>query len=83
MKTYELPANCNREAALTLFAFLKENSDQDVTIDASAVETIGQQMLQTLLAARAGITIAKPSKSLREVAELVAVESLLLKENVA
>lgn len=86
MTNYALPANCNREAALSLLAFLTEAADGKVSIDAASVEKIGQPMLQVLLAARAGgtdVVVSKPSPALREAAALVAVENHLLAEQAA
>lgn len=83
MNTFDLPANCNREAAQSLHKELTATIAGDVCINAAAVEKIGQPMLQVLLAARMhnpATTIADPSKGICEAARLAGIEGHLLGE---
>jgi anti-anti-sigma regulatory factor len=72
MTTLVLPARCDRAAAEALWPeMVAAIGGTDMTIDGTAVEQMGQAVLQLLVSARrsAGATIA-PSPVLRDVAAL-------------
>jgi len=80
METIALPADCNRDAAKALHAQLTGSTAAELTIEAGAVEKIGQAVLQVLLAARLhqpGTTIANPSPAMRDAVQLVGLDSPL------
>lgn len=64
MNTIVLPSQCNREAALALLAQAREQGPGALSIDGSAVETMGQAMLQVLLVVLDGRPLQSPSASL-------------------
>ena len=81
MNTIILPANCDRAASK---AFYTEICDAlgpaPLTIDASAVERIGQAMLQILIAASrsdGGIVISAPSAAYCDAVEMAGLDDLL------
>jgi anti-anti-sigma regulatory factor len=67
MNTITLPAICDRAAARALHPDLRDAiGPQRLVVDASAVERIGQAMLQLLVSAassEAGIAIRTPSEA--------------------
>ena len=81
MNTLSLPANCDRAAAKATHTDICDALGHSVlTIDASAVEKIGQAMLQVLIAASkcdGGIAITKPSSAFSETVALTGLEALL------
>lgn len=81
MSTIILPADCGRDSALTVLEQLRAAAAGPPAIDASAVQTIGQAMLQVLLAARRdhpSLAIANPSPALCDAAQLTGVSDALL-----
>ena len=81
MTTFTLPAVCDRAAARALHPDLRDAiGNAPLTIDASAVERIGQAMLQLLVAAarsEAGIILAAPSPFVIEAVERAALMPVL------
>ncbi|MGY6637455.1 MAG: hypothetical protein ABS49_07100 [Erythrobacter sp. SCN 62-14] len=84
MTTLALPPNCDRAAARALLPDIRDAlGPHSLTIDASAVERIGQAMLQVLVAAarsESGITIARPSAAFTEMLRLTGLDSVLASE---
>lgn len=81
MSDIKLPADCGRDSALMVLEQLRAAAAGPPALDGSAVQTIGQAMLQVLLAARCdhpSLTIANPSPALREAARLTGVSEALL-----
>lgn len=78
MTTITLPAQCTREAALTLLAQAREQGPGGLTIDGSAVETVSQAMLQVLLVLLDGRPLATCSAPLADMARKVGLGPLLL-----
>jgi anti-anti-sigma regulatory factor len=77
MTTILLPVDCSRDAALALWPQLQA-ARQEVIIDGSAVEKIGQIMLQVLLMAGGHGVIANPSPALEEAITLTGLRARLL-----
>lgn len=81
MTTLALPRNCDRAAARALLPDIQDAiGPQPLVIDASAVERIGQAMLQVLVAAArsdSGITLAAPSSAFAEAAALTGLAEVL------
>ncbi len=81
MNILTLPSSCDRAATRALHTEICEGlGPAPLTIDASAVEKIGQAMLQVLVAANAsdgGILIAEPSAAFCEAVKLAGLEALL------
>jgi anti-anti-sigma regulatory factor len=79
--TISLPRNSDRAAARALLPDIRDAiGPQPLVIDASAVERIGQAMLQVLIAAArsdSGITLAAPSSAFAEAAALSGLASAL------
>ncbi|MEM7690113.1 MAG: STAS domain-containing protein [Pseudomonadota bacterium] len=84
MNTLSLPANCDRAATKAFYTDICEGlGPAPLTIDASAVEKIGQAMFQVLVAASAGdggVVIAAPSAAFCEAAKLAGLDQRLLAE---
>lgn len=84
MMTFTLPANCDRAAARALLPDIRDGlGPHPLMIDASAVERIGQAMLQVLVAAartESGITIASPSAAFAETLQLTGLDTVLANE---
>lgn len=84
MTIFALPPNCDRAAARALLPDIRDGlGPHPLTIDASAVERIGQAMLQVLVAAartESGIIIAAPSTAFAEVLELTGLDTVLANE---
>lgn len=85
-ETIVLPPHCGTAAAEDLLARLVIASDreQDITVDASAVESIGQAIMQLLLAARIDaehmdqmVTIMDPSPAFMERVDLCRLSDAL------
>lgn len=81
MNTVTLPAICDRAAARSIHPDVVEAiSGTPVTIDASAVERIGQAMLQLLVSASgtgSGISLTCPSEPFVNAIRLAGLESSL------
>jgi anti-anti-sigma regulatory factor len=79
MSALSLPAICDRSAARAFHTELSEAiGPEKVTVDASAVERIGQPMLQLLVSAsktESGIALSKPSEALTTALELSGLQS--------
>lgn len=83
MSNITLPADCGRDSALAVLAQLRAATAGPPAIDGSAVQTIGQAMLQVLLAARRdhpSLAIANPSTGLRDAAQITGVSEALFGE---
>lgn len=78
MTTITLPAQCTREAALTLLAQVRGQGGEGLVIDASAVETVGQAMLQVLLVVLDGRPLANASAPLADMVRKVGLAPRLL-----
>jgi anti-anti-sigma regulatory factor len=76
-----LPPNCDRAAAKALYTdFCEGLGPAPLGVDASAVEKIGQAMLQVLVAANSsdgGIMISQPSAAFCEAVKLAGLDPLL------
>ena len=81
MNTIALPASCDRAATKALYTEICEAlGPAPLTIDASAVERVGQAMLQVLIAAGrsdGGIVIDQPSAAFCEAVKMVGLEHLV------
>ena len=81
MTTLVLPRTCDRAAARALLPDMRDAiGPQPVVVDASAVERIGQAMLQVLVAAarsESGITLTAPSRAVLEAAALTGLSGAL------
>ncbi|MCU0946663.1 MAG: STAS domain-containing protein [Porphyrobacter sp.] len=81
MTTLVLPRTCDRAAARALLPDMRDAiGPQPVVVDASAVERIGQAMLQVLVAAarsESGITLTAPSRAVLEAAALTGLSGVL------
>ena len=79
-----LPANCDRAATKALYTDICEAlGPAPLTVDASAVEKIGQAMLQVLIAAArsdGGIVISAPSGPFCDAVRLAGLEQLVAAE---
>jgi anti-anti-sigma regulatory factor len=79
--TIALPRTCDRAAARALLPDIRDAvGPQPAVVDASAVERIGQAMLQLLVAAarsESGITLAAPSTAFAEAATLAGLAAVL------
>jgi anti-anti-sigma regulatory factor len=84
MTTLVLPPTCDRAAARAILPDIRDAlGPAPLTIDASAVERIGQAMLQVLVGAArsdSGITIACPSAAFAEVLRLTGLDTVLASE---
>lgn len=84
MTTIALPPNCDRAAARALLPDIRDAlGPRPVAIDASAVERIGQAMLQVLVAAArsdSGITLVSPSAALVDALALTGLDAALANE---
>ncbi|MEE4200713.1 STAS domain-containing protein [Erythrobacter sp.] len=86
-----LPATCDRAAAREMHETLNkaigvEGQDDPLAIDASAVEAIGQAMLQVLLSAArtgAGIIVRQPSDAFIKTVRLAGLCEPLIEEDAA
>lgn len=77
MTTIKLPADCTGEAALSHWPRLQTDCADAVAFDGSAVERIGQAMLQVLLVAGKGRPVTDASKALVEAAGLAGLDTLI------
>lgn len=81
MNTVTLPAICDRAAARSVYPDLVEAiGDAKVTVDVSAVERIGQAMLQVLVSAsktEGGISLISPSEAFMTAIRLAGLEPSL------
>lgn len=81
MNSFTLPAICDRAAARALHPDLRDAiGPTKVSVDASAVERIGQAMLQLLASAAAsesGITLNAPSDAFLAALRLAGLEGAL------
>lgn len=77
-----LPARCDRAATEALLPdFVAAVGNNAIRVDGSAVEHVGQAMLQMLVAARrCGGSIIEPSVALLEAARLTGLEGELFEE---
>ncbi len=78
MTTITLPAQCTREAALTLLSQAREHPSGKLTIDASDVETMSQAMLQVLLVVLDGRQLTSPSATLADLVRKVGLGPQML-----
>lgn len=81
MTIIALPSTCDRAAARALLPDIRDAiGAQPLTVDASAVERIGQAMLQLLVAAarsESGITLTAPSGAFIDAAALTGLTAAL------
>lgn len=81
MNTVTLPAICDRTAARSLHSDLADAiGSVKVTVDASAVERIGQSMLQLLISAsntEGGIALRAPSEPFMNAIRLAGLDATL------
>ena len=77
MTTISLPADCSRDAALATWETIRSTGPGAVTFNASAVEKIGQAMLQVLLVAGAGQPVIQPSAAMVDAARLAGLDLLI------
>lgn len=81
MTTVTLPAICDRAAARSLHPdFCDAIGEQKIAVDASAVERIGQSMLQLLASASAtesGISLHGPSEAFTRAIGLAGLQASL------
>ena len=80
MSTIDLPADCGREAAATLWSRLHAAPVGSVTLNGAGVQRIGQAMLQVLLMAGGSAVLAAPSPVLASAARLAGLNRELLGE---
>lgn len=84
MTIFALPPTCDRAAARALLPDIRDClGPHPLMIDASAVERIGQAMLQVLVAAartESGIAIASPSAAFAEALALTGLDTVLASE---
>ncbi len=84
MNTLSLPASCDRAATKALYTDICEAlGPAPLAIDASAVEKIGQAMLQVLVSANrsdGGIVVTAPSQAFCEAAKLAGLDHLIASE---
>ena len=81
MHTVTLPAICDRAAARALYPELCDHiGPERVCVDASAVERVGQAMLQLLASAagtQSGIILTRPSERFVAATQLAGLENIL------
>ncbi len=81
MTIITLPCLCDRAAARALIPDIRDAlGPEPLTINAAAVERIGQAMLQVLVAAArsdSGITITAPSSAFEEALALTGLDRVL------
>ena len=81
MNTISLPQSCDRAATKALYTDICEGlGPTPLSVDASAVEKVGQAILQVLIAANAsdgGIVVSEPSPAFCEAVRLAGLETLL------
>ncbi|WP_299306899.1 STAS domain-containing protein [uncultured Croceicoccus sp.] len=79
MSVIELPALCDRDAAIAICPELREAvGEQPVRVDASAVERIGVAMLQLLVSAAhtaGGVAVVDPSDQFEEALRIAGLAS--------
>lgn len=87
MTIIALPHTCDRAAARALLPDIRDAiGPQPLMVDASAVERIGQAMLQVLVAAarsESGITLTSPSAAFADAAALTGLTATLGCEDAA
>lgn len=81
MQTIELPANCDRAAAVELHPeFVAAIGDTPIAVDAAKVERMGLAIAQLLVSAErtgAGVVISNPSPAATDALGLAGLDRLL------